>query len=47
LGTWEARDGVLHLRFQAGASWSKAYTFMERKMFWPGNRRYFEWERIG
>jgi len=47
LGTWEARDGVLHLRFQAGASWSKAYTFMERRMFWPGNRRYLEWERIG
>jgi hypothetical protein len=46
-GTWEARDGELHLRFQAGASWSKAYTFMEHKMFWPGNRRYFQWERIG
>ena len=25
LGTWEASDGVLHLRFKAGASWSSLH----------------------
>jgi hypothetical protein len=47
LGTWEARDGELHLRFQTGAPWSKAYNVAGDDMLWPRDGRYRLWKRIG